>query len=111
MDSIKKSSDFKLIAKTGEKWFSDSFIVQISKHEDGSARPSRFGLVVSKKIGNAVRRNFVKRRFREVLRSCISSEISGMDIILIGRLSSVERSLPQMKNDMIWSLKRLGIGK
>jgi len=109
MDSIKKSSDFKLVAQGGSKWISDSFIIQILKRKDGSSDPSRFGLIVSKKIGNAVRRNFVKRRFREVVRACISDNISGIDIVMIGRLSSAERSLVQMKSDMAWSLKRLGI--
>jgi len=109
MDSIKKSSDFALVAKYGDRWFSDSFIIQILKKENRLEEDSRFGLVVSKKLGNAVTRNFVKRRFREVIRICFPVNIKGYDIVLVGRKSSQGRDFKQIQEDMLWSLKRLGL--
>jgi len=109
MDSIKKSSDFALVAKQGDKWFSDSFILQVLNREDHKEEDSRFGLIVSKKLGNAVARNFIKRRFREVVRLSFPKVIKGIDIVLIGRKTSKERSLQQMQSDFRWSLKRLKI--
>lgn len=111
MNSIRKSSDFALVAKHGDKWFSDSFIIQILKREDRLEEESRFGLIVSKKLGNAVVRNTVKRRFREVVKSVFPTDLKGYDIVMIGRKSTVTREFTQMQADMRWSLKRLGIVK
>lgn len=109
MNSIRKSSDFALVAKHGDKWFSDSFIVQILKREDAEGEDSRFGLIVSKKLGNAVVRNSIKRRFREVVKSTFPQDLKGFDIVLIGRKSSKDREFAQMQSDLRWSLKRLGL--
>jgi len=109
MDSIKKSSDFSLVAKHGSRWFSDSFIIQILKKEDRLEQNSRLGLIVSKKVGNAVIRNLIKRRFRQVFRSSFPHEIKGYDVVLIARKSTLERDFEQIQADMRWSLKRLGL--
>jgi len=111
MDTIKKSSDFSLVASKGDKWFSDSFIIQILKREDRTEEDSRFGLVVSKKVGNAVMRNLVKRRFREIMRNSDLSSNKGLDIVLIGRKTTLGRSFVDLQSDLRWSLKRLGITK
>jgi ribonuclease P protein component len=46
---------------------------------------SRFGFVVSKRLGNAVQRNKVKRRIREATRRRIPSIKSGFDLVIIAR--------------------------
>ncbi len=109
MVSIKKSSDYTLVAKHGHRWFSDSFIIQIHKRDDRLEEDSRLGLIVSKKLGNAVVRNLVKRRFREIFKSTFPPEIKGLDVVLIGRKSSKEREFKQLEADMRWSIKRLGL--
>jgi len=107
MDSIKKSSDFKLISRLGKKWVSKSFVMLVLKHKDPKSS-SRLGLTVSRKVGNAVVRNKVKRRFREIFKLCSEScNISGLDIVLIGRYSSPKREFSLIKDDFIWCLKKL----
>ncbi len=46
---------------------------------------SRFGISVSKRIGNAVTRNLVKRRLREALRTRIDMIQPGWDLVFIAR--------------------------
>lgn len=54
-------------------------------------RPARFGLTVSRKVGNAVVRNRVKRCLRETLRRCPEDgerpleALSGVDVVFIAR--------------------------
>ena len=46
---------------------------------------SRLGLSVSKRLGNAVRRNYIKRRLREAFRTEKSELPKGLDIICVAR--------------------------
>lgn len=62
---IRKRSDYLLCAAKGKKIHTMHFIVRYLRLED---LPGRFGITVSKKIGNAVARNRVKRVLREFYR-------------------------------------------
>ena len=111
MDRIKKSADFKLVSRLGKKWISDSFIMLILKREEDSS-PLRLGLTVSRKVGNAVKRNRVKRRFRALMRLYApQDELSGFDIVLIGRTAAIEKDFLLMKKDLLWCFKRLELIK
>ena len=78
---------------------------------------TRIGFSVSKKIGNAVERNKIKRLLREVCRLNNNKFIKGIDIIFIARLkikgisySKVERELLKLA-DKGRILKRDGNGQ
>ncbi len=67
---ILKSRDFRLIQRKGSKLKSRDFLfifLSANRMRREDSHP-RFGLVVSKKVGNAVCRNLVKRRIREACR-------------------------------------------
>ncbi len=108
METIKKSAEFQRVSRLGEKWVSSSFIVRLLKRKDNN--PLRLGLIVTKKIGNAVVRNRMKRRFRAIARLSDSFDrLKGYDLVLIGRASAIEREFSLMEKDFTWCLKRLGI--
>lgn len=61
----------------------------------------RLGLTVSKKVGNAVVRNRMKRRFRELARIVLPARgITGADHVLIGRMGGVERPFDALAADL-----------
>lgn len=61
----------------------------------------RLGLTVSKKVGNAVVRNRMKRRFRDLARAVLpESGIAGADHVLIGRNGGIERPFDQLVTEL-----------
>lgn len=80
-ERLLKRAEFLTTSKQGEKLYTDCFIVFIFKKKSNN----RIGIVVSKKIGNAVKRNKIKRIIREYYRHN-KSKISGpKDINIIAK--------------------------
>ncbi|RZV51607.1 MAG: ribonuclease P protein component [Sphingomonadaceae bacterium] len=68
----------------------------------------RFGLTVSKKVGNAVVRNRMKRRFRELVRAILPERgIAGADHILIGRQRGIDRDFAKLGDELFAALDRV----
>ena len=68
----------------------------------------RLGLTVSKKVGNAVIRNRMKRRFRELARAILpEAGMAGADHVLIGRAGGIERPYSELTADLIKALRKL----
>lgn len=73
---------------------------------------TRYGVTVTKKIGNAVVRNRMKRRFRELLRAALPDHgLANHDHVLIGRAGGVERDFPEMTEELALALSRARDGK
>jgi ribonuclease P protein component len=72
----------------------------------------RFGITVTKKIGNAVVRNRMKRRFRELLRAALPVQgLPDHDHVLIGRAGGVERDFHLMADELAKALARAREGR
>ena len=72
----------------------------------------RFGVTVTKKIGNAVVRNRMKRRFRELLRAALPEQgLADHDHVLIGRAGGVERAFALLRDELSAALARANAGK
>ena len=69
---------------------------------------SRFAFVVSKRVGNAVFRNLVKRRLREAVKSC--QVASGWDAVFIARRGVQNATFGDLSRAMWNLLRRSGIG-
>jgi ribonuclease P protein component len=67
--------------------------------------PERLGLVVSKKVGNSVARNRVKRMLREAFRTLMGD--TGIDIVVIARPPAAEATFDELKDALDAALKKL----
>jgi ribonuclease P protein component len=68
----------------------------------------RLGLTVSKKVGNAVVRNRMKRRLRELARAVLpQSGIAGADHVLIGRAGGIERPFAELVADLQKAVQKI----
>lgn len=82
----------------------------LARANDGQGK--RFGITVTKKIGNAVVRNRMKRRFRELLRAALPAEgLPHHDHVLIGREGGVERDFALLRTELSAALARAAEGK
>ena len=77
-----------------------------------TAEKLRFGITVTKKIGNAVVRNRMKRRFRALLREMLPAQgLPAHDHVLIGREGGVERDFAKLREELAAALDRAKAGK
>ena len=67
---------------------------------------ARLGLSVSKKVGNAVKRNAVRRRLREAFYELLPGIPDHVDLVLSARPASVEASFEDLKAELQRGLVR-----
>ena len=106
LGTIKKRADF-LAANSGQRASTPGFILLVRDRKD--ADPAmRVGFTVTKKIGGAVVRNRMKRRFRALAREIVPARgIPGSDHVMIGRTKGIERDYGQLRNELAGALDRL----
>src|SRR5262245_27226207 len=105
MERLRQRADF-LAAASGSKAPTSGFVLQARKRREGGA--VRIGFTVSKKVGNAVERNRVRRRLREVVRLTPAVEMrAGHDYVLIGRRTALDLPFTQMMQDFERALGRV----
>ena len=78
----------------------------VRDRNDGDAL-RRVGFTVSKKVGGAVVRNRMKRRFRALAREILPSQgYAGADHVMIGRGSGIERAFGDLRQDLVRALAK-----
>jgi ribonuclease P protein component len=83
------------------------FVLLVRPRGDGDDS-IRLGITVTKKIGNAVVRNRMKRRFRALAAEILpEAGITGADHVLIGRSGGVERDFAALEADLRKALAKV----
>ncbi|MCY1670099.1 ribonuclease P protein component [Novosphingobium sp. SL115] len=110
--TIRKRADF-VAANRGIRVARPGFVLLVNLEVVPATEADlRFGVTVTKKIGNAVVRNRMKRRFRALLREALPTDgIPGADHVLIGREGGVERDFALLRDELAVALSRAAAGK
>jgi ribonuclease P protein component len=107
---IRKRADF-LNANHGLRVARPGFVLLVAP---GAAPEGamRYGVTVTRKIGGAVVRNRMKRRFRALLRELLPVHgVAGADHVMIGREGGIERDFAELREDLGAALARAVAGK
>ncbi|MCH9806999.1 MAG: ribonuclease P protein component [Alphaproteobacteria bacterium] len=134
-ETLKKRSDF-LRIRGGSRWGAKSFVLEAKRrmatsaadakgggatpemepargvdcHSENVARP-RFGFTVTKKMGNAVTRNRIKRRLREAVRNAApGGAVQGCDYVLVARHAALTQNFGQLVGDLKNALRQVNSG-
>ena len=85
VDRLHRSAEFLRLQRDGARFQSPHFVLYAGSLDHEPER-SRLGVTVSRKIGNAVVRNRVKRRVRECFRKALRANLPvGTSIVVIAR--------------------------
>jgi ribonuclease P protein component len=83
------------------------FVLLVRDRNDGDAL-KRVGFTVTRKIGNAVVRNRMKRRFRALARELIPADgYAGSDHVMIGRSAGIERDFGLLRDELKKALTKV----
>ena len=109
LGKIKKSHDFSSVFKTGKYLKLSSLVVQYKMKPIKDANYySRYGIVVSKKVGNAVQRNFIKRRIRALLKNInFSFEKKSVDYVFVARKNLLKIKFSALYIELCNALKKI----
>ncbi|MDP5276079.1 ribonuclease P protein component [Chengkuizengella axinellae] len=103
---LKKREDFNFIYRYGKSTANHQFVVY---YKQNSIHHFRLGISVSKKTGNAVVRNRMRRVIKEIARHHEDKIKGGYDLIIIVRKPAVIMDYHQIEKSILHVLRKASL--
>ena len=100
---VKSNEEFSTIISTNKFLKNQSFIIY---KKNNNLPYDRFGISVSKKLGNAVYRNKYKRKIRSIIDNYKKSYNNSQDYIIIFRKGGENRTFQELQQDFLTLMKQ-----
>lgn len=95
---VRKNMEFKDIYKVGKNYWNRNLILYVKKND---LDVTRVGYTITKKIGNAVSRNKLRRKMKEIYRLNFHNVKEGYDLIFIAKKNIKDISYRELEGSMI----------
>ncbi len=103
--SLKRNHIFRQLYRTSG--FADGYLVLYARRNRTGG--NRVGITVSKKLGKAHIRNYIRRRLREIYRLNESSFQQGWDIVVVARSRAVNAKFDRLTRSYLTLAKKAGL--
>lgn len=103
---LRRAQDFVYVRQAGRSYSSKLLRMNLASNALGA---NRYGIIASKRLGNAVTRNRVRRRLREILRLLDPQLRSGFDIVIVARQEIVGQPFAQIQRTVTGLLQQAGM--
>ncbi len=101
---LKKRRQFLRATHNGRKFVASTMVLQVVKQDEFDG--IRLGFTVTKKMGNAVVRNRIRRRLRAVAQAVFSSQaLRGYDYVLVSRKTAFDAPFEVLNKDLIYLMR------
>ncbi len=104
--SLKKNYEFRRLYQKGKSAVAPRLVVYCRRN---GGKGNRLGITVSNKIGNAVTRNRIRRRLREIYRLNEGRFIKGIDLVVVARTRSAAAEYAKLSKDFFSACAALGV--
>lgn len=104
---LTKRSDFLRVQRANIKYVTPSLVVQTTSNSSLGQMTARVGFTASKKIGNAVSRNFAKRRMRALISRQSDTLVEATDYVVIARQAMLVKKFSDIEAEMIGAIHAL----
>ncbi|WP_047153323.1 ribonuclease P protein component [Aneurinibacillus tyrosinisolvens] len=101
---LRKNEEFQVVFKRGTSVANRQFVIYFLKKEEQES--FRIGVSVSKKMGNAVTRNRLRRMIKEAVRLRADEVRTNVDFIVICRLPAVELEFDQLRDSLYHCMRK-----
>lgn len=105
---LRSNMEFKKVYSGGKSYWNRNLVLYVKKNDIGN---TRVGYSITKKIGNSVVRNRVRRRMKEVYRLKFDGIKNNFDLIFIPKKNIVDISYKELESAMLHILKLAGVLK
>ncbi len=99
---LRSNRDFKKVYKRGKGYFNRNFSLIVKKNK---LQGSRVGFSITKKHGNAVERNKLKRRLKEIVRHNFNLIPEGYDLVVVPKVNTKELNYQELEKSVVHLLK------
>jgi len=106
METLTKNYEFKRLYNKGKSAASKYVVIYCARNYKAV---NRFGITVSTKLGGAVQRNRIRRRFKEIYRLNEHVLRKGYNIVLVARLKSSDASWKELESSVLSLFRKLGL--
>lgn len=104
LHTVKKNSDFSNVIHNGIFYKNKSYVIY---YKDNNLDIYRFGISVSKKLGNAVNRNKYKRQLRFIIDKYKKNYQNGIDYIIIIKNGFIDQKFESKENDFVYLINKI----